>query len=105
MRVSITHNKSKEEVIQTVDRSFDDLFRGTGGLPVRLVPQHRNWQGSTLHFAMNASMGFLSSPIKGTVEVTDHEIILDVDLGVLERMIPAKTAHEMISEKVKGLLS
>ena len=104
MRISVSHNKSKEEIIQTVDRSFEDLFRGTGGLPVRLVPQQKSWQGSTLSFSMNASMGFINSPIKGTVEVTDHEIILDVDLGILERMIPASSAKELLVSRVKGLL-
>jgi hypothetical protein len=104
VRISVSHNKSKEEIIQTVDRSFEDLFRGTSGLPVKLVPQQRSWQGSTLSFAMNASMGFISSPIKGTVEVTDSEIILDVDLGMLERMIPAKTARDLLSDRVRGLL-
>ena len=55
-------------------------------------------------FALNASMGFMSAPIKGTVEVTDRDITIDVDLGMLERMIPAKTAQELITSKVRGLL-
>lgn len=104
MRITVSHNKTKEEVIQAVDRSFNDLFQGAGGLPVKLVGQQRSWQGSTMAFALNASMGFMSAPIKGTVEVSDRDITIDVDLGVLERMIPAKTAQELISSRVRGLL-
>jgi hypothetical protein len=37
MRVTISHNRPKEEVIRTVERSFDDLFKGVGVLPVQLV--------------------------------------------------------------------
>jgi hypothetical protein len=69
-----------------------------------LVPQQKSWQGSTLTFQLVAKMGLLSSPIKGTVEVTDHDLTIDADLGILERMIPVKTAHELISSRVKGLL-
>jgi len=87
----------------SVDRSFDDLFKGTG-LPVNIVPQQKSWQGSTMTFALTAKMGFLSSPIKGTVEVTDTDLTIDADLGVFERMIPAKKAQEMLTTQVRGLL-
>lgn len=103
MRISISDNRPKEEIIQAVDRTFSDLFAGTG-LPVRLVNQQKSWQGSTLTFSMAATMGFISTPIKGTVEVTDTEIKIDVDLGVLERMVPAKTAQDLITNRIRGLL-
>ena len=91
--------------MKAVDNSFNDLFQGGGGgLPVKLVGQQKSWQGSTLTFAVNASMGFMSAPIKGTIEVTERDITIDVDLGILERMIPAKKAEELITTKVRGLL-
>jgi len=104
MRITVSHNRTKEEVIQTVDRSFNDLFQGIGALPVRLVQEHKSWQGSTLTFALTAKMGLLSTPIRGTIEVTDRDITIDADLGILERMIPAKKAQEVIGQHVRGLL-
>jgi hypothetical protein len=104
MRITVSHNRTKEEVIQSVDRSFNDLFQGIGTIPVRLVQEHKSWQGSTLTFALTAKMGVLSTPIKGTVEVTDHDITIDADLGILERMIPAKKAQEVLTDHVRGLL-
>ena len=104
MRITVSHNRSREEVIRTVDRSFDDLFQGIGAIPVRLVQEHKNWQGSILTFALTAKMGLISTPIKGTVEVTDHDLTIDADLGILERMIPAKKAQELVSQHVHGLL-
>jgi hypothetical protein len=104
MRITVSHNRSKEEVIRNVDRSFNDLFQGVGAIPVRLVQEHKSWQGSIMTFAMTAKMGLLSTPIKGTVEVTDHDLTIDADLGILERMIPAKKAQEVIGEHVRGLL-
>lgn len=105
MRISVSHNKSPEEVVRAVDRSLNDLFRQAGGLPVRLVEQQSSWQGSTLTFSMVAKMGFISTPIKGTVEVTDTDLTIDVDLGMLERMIPADKARELVGDRVRGLLS
>lgn len=103
MRVTVPHNRSKEEIIRSIDRSFDDLFQGIG-LPVKVVPQQKSWQGSTLTFALTAKMGLLSTPIKGTVEVTDHDLTIDADLGFLERMIPPRKAQEVITSHVRGLL-
>jgi|SRR5579864_793232 len=103
MRITVSHNRSKEEVIRTIDRSFDDLFQGTG-LPVRLAQQQKSWQGSTLTFALTAKMGLFSTPIKGTVEVTEHDLTIDADLGILESMIPARKAQEVITSQVRGLL-
>jgi hypothetical protein len=103
MRVTVSHNRSKEEIIRSIDRSFDDLFQGTG-LPVKVVPQQKSWQGSTLTFALTAKMGLLSTPIKGTVDVTDHDLTIDADLGILERMIPAEKAQEVVASRVRGLL-
>ena len=57
-----------------------------------------------LTFVLSAKMGLLSTPIKGTVEVTDHDITIDADLGILERMIPAKKAQEVLTDHVRGLL-
>jgi hypothetical protein len=103
MRVTVSHNRSKEEIIRSIDRSFDDLFQGTG-LPVKVVPQQKSWQGSTLTFALTAKMGLLSTSIKGTVDVTDRDLTIDADLGILERMIPAEKAQEVVASRVRGLL-
>ena len=104
MRITISHAQSKEEVIRSVDRSFDDL-RGIGVIPIQFVNEQRNWRGSTLTFSLSAKMGFVSTPMKGTIEVTDRDITIDADLGLLERLIPAKNARASITRRVRGLLN
>ncbi|MFL6354520.1 MAG: hypothetical protein ACJ74Z_22090 [Bryobacteraceae bacterium] len=101
----MSHTKSKEEVMHAVDRSFDDLFRGIGALPLQFVSEQRSWQGSTLSFAISAKMGIISTPIKGTIEVTEKELTIDVDLGLLERLIPQAKAREAVSSRIRGLLT
>jgi hypothetical protein len=104
MRITISHNRSKAEIMESVDRSFDEMFRGVAGLPIRLVLEQRSWQGSILSFSLTAKMGLLSTPIKGTVEVTDQDITVDADLGLLNRLVPEKTVREVIGNRIKGLL-
>jgi hypothetical protein len=104
MRITISHNSSKAEVIKAVDRSFNDMFEGTPGLPVRLLVRQRSWQGSVLAFSLTAKWGLLSTPIDGTVTVTDQDVTVDADLGLLRSLIPEKLAREVIGNRVKGLL-
>jgi hypothetical protein len=104
MRITIAHNKSKQEVIDSIDRGFDDVFR-MEGLPVKLVLDQKNWQGSTMTFALNAKVGFMSSPIKGTIAVTDRDVTIDADLGMFERFISEDKAREVLSTRFKGLLN
>lgn len=104
MRISVSHNRTKEEVVQTVDRTFNDLFKEAGALPVKLTVEHRSWQGSTMTFALSAKMGILSTPIKGTVEVTDSDVIVDADLGMLGKFVNEKSAQQLLGSRIKGLL-
>ena len=104
MRISISHNRTKEEVVQSIDRSWDDLFKEAGALPVKLTVEQRSWQGSTMTFALTAKMGIISTPIKGTVQVTDRDVIVDADLGMLGRFVNEKTAQQLLGSRIKGLL-
>ena len=105
MRITVSHNKPKQEVMRAVDQSFDDLFRGIGVLPLQIVNEKRAWNASTLTFSFDAKAGFLSTPIKGTVEVTDKDVTVDADLGLLEKLFPAKQASAAIEGKIRGLLA
>jgi len=104
VRISVSHNRTKEEVVQTVDRTFNDLFKEAGALPVKVTVEHRSWQGSTMTFALSAKMGIISTPIKGTVEVTDRDIIVHADLGILGKFVNEKSAQQLLGSRIKGLL-
>ncbi len=104
MRITVAHNKSKDQIIKAVDRSFDDLFKGTPMIPVQVTNEKRQWQGSTLVFSFNATMGLLSAPIKGTVDVTDRDLTIDADLGLLERLLGGGMT-KAVEGRVKGLLT
>jgi hypothetical protein len=102
MRITVSHNDRKEEIVRSVDRSFDDLFKG---IPIQIANERRQWRGSRMDFSFDAKMGIVSTPIKGFVEVTDKEVTVDADLGWLEKLFPAKQAQAAIETQVKGLLT
>lgn len=105
MRVTVSHNGRKEEIVRSVDRSFDDLFKGLGSVPIQIANESRNWTGSRMNFSFDAKMGIVSTPIKGFVDVTDKDVTVEADLGWLERLFPAKQAQAALEGRVKGLLS
>lgn len=105
MRITINHNRSKEEVIQSIDRGFNQVFEEAGSLPVKVVVEQRSWQGSTMSFSLTAKMGIISTPIKGTVDVTDKDLTIDVDLGMFNRFVDEKSAQQMLGNRIKGLLN
>ena len=105
MRITITHNRSKDDVIQSIDRGFNQVFQEAGSLPVKVVVEQRSWQGSTMSFLLTAKMGIMSTPIKGTVDVTDRDLTIDVDLGMFNRFVDEESAQQMIGSRIKGLLN
>jgi hypothetical protein len=104
MRITVSHNQPKQQVKEAVNKSFDDVFRGVGGIPLQIANEQRSWNGDTLNFSFSAKIGFLSAPIKGTVEVTDRDVTIDADLGLLEKLLPAAQARSAIEGRVRGLL-
>jgi hypothetical protein len=105
MRVTVSHNRRKEEIMQSVDRSFDDLFKGFGTVPIQIANESRKWTGSRMDFTFDAKVGIVSTPIKGFVNVTDRDVTIDADLGWLERLFPAKQTQAALEQRVKGLLT
>src|SRR3569833_4130472 len=80
MRVTISHNRRKEEIVQSLDRSFDDLFKGFGTVSIQIVNLSRKWTGSRMDFSFGAKLGIVTTPIKGFVDVTDKDVTVDADL-------------------------
>jgi hypothetical protein len=105
MRVTVSHNRKKEEIMRSVDRSFDDLFKGFVTVPIQIVNESRQWTGSRMIFSFHAKVGIVSTPIKGFVDVTDKDVTVEADLGWLERLFPAKQAQAALEGRIRGLLT
>jgi hypothetical protein len=106
MRVTVSHNKSQQEVMKIVDDSADQLFRGMPGSPLQIVDQQKRWEGTTMHFAFTGKMGFFTAPLRGTVLVTEKDVTVEMDLPpLLKTFIPEQKIEEGIKSRVRGLLT
>ena len=104
MRVTVSHSGRKEEIVRSIDRSFDDLFKGLGAVPLKISNETRRWTGNRMDFSFNARMGIASAPIKGFIDVTDRDVTVDADLGWLERLFSGPQAKAALEGRIKGLL-
>jgi Putative polyhydroxyalkanoic acid system protein (PHA_gran_rgn) len=104
VRIVVSHNRSKAEVVKAIDESFDKAFQEAAALPAQVVVEDKTWHGSTLSFALKAKKGFLSTQIKGTAEVSDKDVTIDADLGMLSRFVSEDTAKEMIGNRIRRML-
>jgi len=106
MKITISHNKTREEVIRDIDRSVDDLFRQVPIAGLQILNQQKTWNGNLMNFSMTGKMGFFSAPIRGTVLVSDHDVTLDVELpGILSKFIPEEKIRAQVEGKIRGLLA
>ena len=105
MRVTVAHSKPKAEAVQAVDRAVQDVFQTLAVPPLVISNPQKNWNGSVMTFSLTAQMGFLKNAIAGTVEVTDRDIIIDADLGLLNRLLPEEKVRTVLESRVRGFLT
>jgi hypothetical protein len=105
MRITIAHSKGQQQMIQTVDRAFEEAFRGVVPGPLTISDQQKAWQGSVMKFSLIARLGFIKNPISGTVEVTERDVTIDADLGMLGNLIPAGEVRSNLETRFRKLLA
>ncbi len=103
MRVTVSHNKSKEEVRRAAEQAVDQLLHETPPGLMQITNPRKQWDGQLLRFWMTAKMGFIQNPIAGSIEVTDRDLTLDVDLGMLNALFPEQKVRAVLEERMKML--
>jgi hypothetical protein len=104
MRITIGHQKTVPQAIEVADRAVDQVFKGLPMGCVEIVGQQKEWLGTVMTFGLTAKMGLLKYPLRGTVEVTDRQWIVDVDLLMFGKLLPNR-AERLIEARWRGLLS
>ncbi len=70
-----------------------------------LTNLQKSWNGSVLTFSLTAKIGFLQNPIAGTIAVSDSEVTIDADLGMLSKLFSAERLRSTVESRVRGLLT
>jgi hypothetical protein len=105
MRITISHTKGRQEAMKIINESTDKFMQGMAG-PVQVTDQRKSWNGSKMDFGFVGRMGPFSAPINGTIDVTDTEIIVDVELpGILKNLLPEEKVRTEVQNRVRGLLT
>ena len=65
----------------------------------------RRWNNNVMTFSLAAKTGFLKKRVQGSVEVTDSSIIVDADLGFLEKLLPEEKVKVALQDRVDRLLT
>lgn len=105
MRVTISHDKTQQQVKDAVDHGMDQVFTGLGGGAVDLTDRHKEWHENTMIFSMTARLGFIRTPIKGSVIVGEKDVTVEVDLGLLGKLVSDETVRSGIESRVRRLLT
>jgi hypothetical protein len=106
MRVTVSHDKGRQEAMRIVDKSIDDVLKSAVGGPVKIDQAKRQWNGSTMDFSFRAKMGFLGSHIHGKVFVEEKQLTIEVELpGMLGKFISEDKVRAAVESKARGLLT
>ena len=106
MRIIIPNKKSVVEAKGIVERSTEDLFRSAAGGIIQVSNVEKTWSGDTMTFTFNAGVAFMSTPIQGTVAVTEKEVTIDVALPeAFRHFIAEDKLKSGIETRVRGLLA
>jgi hypothetical protein len=106
MRIIIANTKPVDETKKIVERSTEDLFRSAAGGVVQISDVRKSWTGNTMAFGFTAAVAFFTTPIEGTVTVTEKEVTIDVVLPeAFRKFLPEDKLRSGIESRVKGLLT
>jgi hypothetical protein len=94
MRVTVPHNKTKQDARLVVERSIDQLFMGLAIGPLELTDRKKHWSGDNLVFSFAAKLGFLKTPIHGSALVGDYRCDNRCRSRALEQAGPGRVGQE-----------
>jgi hypothetical protein len=104
MRITVSHNKGKQEAIRIVDGAVDQALGPMFSGALRMSNVQKRWNGSTMEFSLTAGLSAVRVPIKGSILVTENEITIDCDLpAFIERLLP-ESARSGVQAAIRGLL-
>jgi hypothetical protein len=104
MRITVSHNKGKEEAMRVVDQATDQMLHPLFSGILHMSEFRKQWDGSRLIFSLMAGMAAVRMPIKGWILATDTDITIDVDLPTfIEKLLP-QSVRSNVQAAVRGLL-
>ncbi|HWR50845.1 MAG TPA: polyhydroxyalkanoic acid system family protein [Bryobacteraceae bacterium] len=106
MRVTVSHNKGREEAARLVEDTMANLLQSELPRPFHMTELRKEWIGPTMNFQTSVALGPLKMPVRGIIEVRETEIMIDIDLPpLLGKFIPEHKLRKAVEDRIRGQLT
>jgi len=105
MRVTIEHQLGQAEAMRRVDQGATQLLASASGAGVEIRGLQKSWDHNTLTFSFTGKMGPFTAPVRGTTVVTERDLTIDVDLGIVEKFMPEDKIRRDIESGARQMLA
>jgi hypothetical protein len=105
MRFTIPHNRGKAQAMTDVDRAIDEFFGALPGGFLSITDHQKSWKDSVMTFSFAGRVGLVRNLINGTVDVTEKDLTVDVDLGMLGRFFPQEKVRHGLETRIRGQIA
>ena len=105
MRVEQRHNLGQQEAASRIDQFLDSLMRQQPPGGITIKDAQKSWDGNRMHFSFTAGKGMFGATIRGLMEVTDSEVVVDSELPPLVKgFVGEDRIQQTISRELGRLL-
>jgi|GEM_PF-981066 len=106
MRITVPHSHGREEAARTVEDTVSDLLQAELPRPFHMTGMRKQWSDSKLQFQTAVAMGPLRMPVRGTIQVHDTEVVIDIELPpLLSKFIPEERLKEAVEARIRKRLA
>lgn len=106
MRVDVAHQLGKDAAVPVMDRCLDHLLSGIGGSSIEILDKKKTWNGSSMRFSFTGKVGYISVPLAGTIDVSDANVVVNMDLPPLVKtFIGEEKIHRIVETNVREMLT
>jgi hypothetical protein len=105
MHIEQPHRLGEAKAISRIDHFLEDLMqrRPPGGVTIR--DARKEWDGNRMNFSFAAGKGFLSTTIRGVMEVTKDRVVVTSELPALVRsVVGEERIREVIGRELGRVL-
>jgi hypothetical protein len=105
MRITVAHNKGKQEAIRIVDGAVDQIFGSIFSGTLRMSDFRKQWNGPQMTFSVTVGLGGFRAPVNGSVLVTETDITIDCVLPALLETFASAGVRDHVQGVLRGLLT
>jgi hypothetical protein len=105
MQIEQSHALGEAKAISRIDNFLDDLMRRQPPGGVTIKDARKEWDGNRMNFSFAAGKGFISTTIRGVMEVTKDKVVLTSQLPALVRsVLGEERIRETIARELARIL-